>query len=149
MKHVAATISIPNGRNVVATIKLEGYGADFRIGWPSSKKEVAPRSCAFVYVKNAVQSAERVFSSNAIGTRQPGDSLVHFESRNVTNFSRFPSRSFEYSGDVAITYVGFSFNVSHHPQTLSHTFCDPLLLCSFHHLSFKSCQPSRRVPELV
>jgi len=36
--------------------------------------------------------------------------LIYFESRNVTNASRFPSRAFEYSGNEYITYVGFSFN---------------------------------------
>lgn len=70
---------------------------------------------AMILVKNAFSPAEtKPYSQNAIGKRQHGDELLYFVSRNVTNNSRFPSKSFEYVGDdtTQITYVGFSFNVS-------------------------------------
>lgn len=79
-----------------------------------ASKNAPSRSLAMVFVKNATRSAEAKNSSkNAIGVRRLGDELLYFESRNVTNASRFPSRSFEYVGDdrTSITYVGFSFNV--------------------------------------
>lgn len=72
------------------------------------------RSLAFVYKKNATNPIGiKSFAQNAIGRRRKGDELIYFQSRNVTNASRFPSRAFEYSGsNEYITYVGFSFNVS-------------------------------------
>lgn len=74
-----------------------------------------PKSIAFVFKRNSTKTEEKPFAQNAIGRRQEGDELMHFESHNVTNYSRFPSRVFEYSGlykGEYITYVGFSFNVS-------------------------------------
>ncbi len=76
------------------------------------RKDYETKSVTFIYKRNAIQSTAKPFASqNAIGHRRKNDSLIHFESRNVTNVSRFPSRAFEYSGDEYITYVGFSFNV--------------------------------------
>lgn len=116
MKNIDATISIPNARNVTATISLRGFGMNFMPiirGWPFDKDESTPKSYTVVYVKNATATPSgKSFASNAIGSRQTGDQLIYFESRNVTNVSRFPSRAFEYSGEDSITYVGFSFNVS-------------------------------------
>lgn len=118
LKNIDATISIPNARNVTATITLSGFGMNLvpvLSGWPFNKEDKSPKSYTVVYVKNATSASarsEKTFASNAIGSRQPGDGLIYFESRNVTNVSRFPSRAFEYSGVDSITYVGFSFNVS-------------------------------------
>ncbi|XP_037046648.1 uncharacterized protein LOC119081670 [Bradysia coprophila] len=119
-KIVKATIHIPNAMNVTASIELSGDAAEFQHSLQFSKvfpehasKNAESRSLAMVFVKNAVPSVEaKQYSQNAIGVRQYGDELLYFESRNVTNVSRFPSRSFEYVEDdkTHITYVGFSFN---------------------------------------
>lgn len=121
-KIVTATVHIPNATNVIATINLSGQAATFQhsldfVGFyhAHASKNAPSKSLAVVYVKNATSSVEsRPYSQNAIGSRQNGDELLYFESRNVTNSSRFPSRSFEFTGDnrTRITYVGFSFNVS-------------------------------------
>lgn len=114
MKNIDATISVPNARNVTATISLYGFGMNLMpimSGWPFEKGENSLKSYTVVYVKNATTINEKTYASNSIGSRQPGDRLIYFESRNVTNVSRFPSRAFEYSGVDSITYVGFSFNV--------------------------------------
>lgn len=76
------------------------------------KEGSATKSITFIYKKNADLLQVKPFAQNAIGRRRENDELVHFESRNVTNISRFPSRVFEYSGSEYITYVGFSFNVT-------------------------------------
>lgn len=116
-KKIEATISIPNARNVTATISLRGFVMILMPTlqrWPFDKEDTSAKSYTVVYVKNATSTpSNKTFASNSIGNRQPGDQLIYFESRNVTNVSRFPSRAFEYSGDeYAITYVGFAFNVS-------------------------------------
>lgn len=79
------------------------------------------RSITFIYKKKADSLQVKAFARNAIGRRRKNDELVHFESRNVTNISRFPSRVFEYSGSVYITYVGFSFNVTELKSSLSNS----------------------------
>lgn len=117
MKNIEATISIPHAHNVTATISLRGFGMNLMPilqGWPFDKEDTSPKSYTVIYVKNATaRPSEKTVASNSIGNRQPGDQLIYFESRNVTNVSRFPSRAFEYSGDeYSITYVGFAFNVS-------------------------------------
>lgn len=75
------------------------------------------QSMIIIYVKNK-SPIQKPFAKNSIGKRLSGDRLIHFESRNVTNNSRFPSRSFDYNGKDYITYVGFSFNVR------MHKFCE-------------------------
>lgn len=115
MKNIDATISVPDAQNVTVTISMYGFGQNFlqTTGsyWPFTKDEVSSRSYTFVYARNAKLSKKPI-ASNSLGARQQGDQLLHFESRNVTNISRFPSRAFEYSGDESITYVRFAFNVS-------------------------------------
>ncbi|KAG4066715.1 hypothetical protein HA402_007351 [Bradysia odoriphaga] len=74
------------------------------------RNDYETKSMTFIYKKNADSSRKKPFAQNAVGRRREGDSLLHFESRNITNSSRFPSRAFEYSGSDFITYVGFSFN---------------------------------------
>lgn len=92
-------------------------------GWPFDKDDTASKSYTVVYVKNATASQSgKTFASNSIGCRQTGDQLIYFESRNVTNVSRFPSRAFEYSGDDLITYVGFAFNVRFFCEFYCETF---------------------------
>lgn len=107
---------------MAVTIDISGDAAKFKHSLDfvdfyheHSSKNAPSKSFAMIYVKNATSSATRKqYSQNAIGSRQMGDELLYFESRNVTNGSRFPSRSFEYTGSdkTRITYVGFSFNVS-------------------------------------
>lgn len=98
---------------MTATIEIYAFGI---IELPSFgrwlKDDYDTKSLTFVYKKNSNKSLKtKPFAQNAIGRRRNGDKLVYFESRNVTNASRFPSRAFEYSGNAYITYVGFSFNV--------------------------------------
>lgn len=109
---VNAKVNIYNSQNVRVTISVYGesnlpfgYMPVFR-----QMEELNLKSLTFVYVKDALPSDARK-SQNSIGNRQKGDQLIHFESRNVTNSNRFPSRGFHYSGHEYITYVGFSFNV--------------------------------------
>lgn len=107
---------------MTASIYISGEAAKFQHSLDfvdfyheHSSKNAPSKSITMIYVKNATSSATiKPYSQNAIGSRQKGDELLHFESRNVTNVSRFPSKSFEYSGNdqTRITYVGFSFNVS-------------------------------------
>lgn len=119
-KRVKATIHIPNATHVIAKINMSGQAAKFQhslafveVYHNHASKNAPSRSLAMVFEKN-VTSAVKQHSQNVIGTRQNGDELLYFESRNVTNRNRFPSRSFEYVGDdkTRITYVGFSFDVS-------------------------------------
>lgn len=112
MRKFVATISIPYASNVTATLSIHGFNMNSMLEAYSFDKEVtSSKSYTVVYVKNATKS-ERTFATNSIGIRQPGDQLIYFESRNITNYSRFPSRAFEYAGEDSITYVGFAFNVS-------------------------------------
>lgn len=111
-----ATIHINNVKNVKATLSIYGQGITSISmgGW--FKKQQATKSLTFIYVKNALLPLSiKQFAQNSIGNRRQNDKLIYFESRNVTNAHRFPSKSFEYSGSESneyITYVGFSFNVS-------------------------------------
>jgi len=100
-------ISIKNALNVTAVLNIYG------VGYPISvvMRDQGARSCTVIYAKKARPSENsKQFAQNSIGKRREGDTLIYFQSRNVTNVSRFPSRSFEYSGNKYITYVGFSFN---------------------------------------
>lgn len=111
-----ANVHINGAKNVTATLSIYGigYSALDLGGW--FKKQRATKSITYIYVKNASSNVNvKPVPKNSIGHRREGDQLLHFESRNVTNVSRFPSKSFEYSGSESneyITYVGFSFNVS-------------------------------------
>jgi len=114
LQNIEATIFVHNALNVTATITIYSYGVAFLPilkQWPYEKDDYATKSVTIIYKKNAtVSDVPRSFSRNAIGSRQSGDGLIYFESRNITNISRFPSKAFEYSGDDFITCVGFSFN---------------------------------------
>lgn len=103
---------------MTATIEIYRYGI---VEMPSFgrwlKEGYDTKSITFVYKKRADSLQAKPFAQNAIGRRRKNDELVHFESRNVTNISRFPSRAFEYSGSEYITYVGFSFNVTERNQS--------------------------------
>lgn len=112
-KKVTAKIHINNVHGFTATISVRGESH-----MPFSYLEAFQRiedlnfkSLTLVFVRKARPSV-KANAQNSIGNRRHGDKLLHFESRNVTNFSRFPSRVFQYSGKDYITYVGFSFNVS-------------------------------------
>lgn len=105
-------VSIKNALNVKATLKIRGMGM---IPLPTMglRKLHQTKSLTYVHVRNSSESrSQKESAQNSIGTRRSGDQLLHFESRNVTNKSRFPSRAFEYASGEYITYVGFSFNVS-------------------------------------
>ncbi|KAJ6643356.1 hypothetical protein Bhyg_08316, partial [Pseudolycoriella hygida] len=125
LKNIDAIISIPNARYVTATITMKGFGMNLMPilkGWQLTSDATSTQSYTMIYVKNAERHSPKTYSTNSIGTRQPGDQLIYFESKNITNVSRFPSRAFEYSGDDAITYVGFSFNSPTAMALLNTTF---------------------------
>lgn len=105
-------VIIKNAVNVTANLEILGMGM---ISMPSMglRKLERTKSITYVHVRNSNPSInQKKFSQNSIGQRRHGDQLIHFESRKVTNKSRFPSKEFEYAGGEYITYVGFSFNVS-------------------------------------
>lgn len=104
-----AKIHINDTLNVKATLKVYKGGTYTFV--PSFGNLEATKSVVIIYAKNA-SPTHKPFAQNSIGKRQRGDNLIHFQSRKVTNASRFPSRSFEYVSEDYITYVGFSFNVS-------------------------------------
>lgn len=125
-KRLRVRIRIPNARKVYATIDMSGetvnhpdFEASLEFYNQYLSRTAESSSVAMVFRKNAIRSvATKPNFQNSIGLRQSGDELLHFESRNVTNISRFPSRSFQYVGgnDTRITYVGFSFNVVIFPK---------------------------------
>lgn len=66
-------------------------------------------------MKDASPPPSKSNVQTSIGKRQTGDRLLHFESKDVRNYSRFPSRAFSYNGsdrDEYLTYAKFSFSVS-------------------------------------
>lgn len=99
-----ATINIKNATYVTATLKI------YTINLPHYLTGLSRYSITYVHVKNASQ-IEKPYAQNSIGKRRTGDELIYFDSRNVTNISRFPSKVFEYSGGEYLTSVRFSFNV--------------------------------------
>jgi len=110
-KLIEGQIDINNALNVTATITIYGYGI---VQMPSFhrwlRNDYITKSLTYIYKKNYDSNQVKQFAQNSIGRRREGDELIHFQSRNVTNASRFPSRAFEYSGTEYITYAGFSFN---------------------------------------
>ncbi|XP_037036840.1 uncharacterized protein LOC119074664 [Bradysia coprophila] len=105
-----AQVSIKNATNVTATLRIHGMGM---MTLPSMglRKLTSTRSVAYVHAKSSIPSIKQNgFVQSLIGKRRNGDELIHFESRNVRNQNRFPSRAFEYSGSEYITCVGFSFD---------------------------------------
>ncbi|KAJ6648691.1 hypothetical protein Bhyg_03922 [Pseudolycoriella hygida] len=105
-------VRIDNAVNVLATISAYGLGVDPKMR--NNFVEQPTKGVTYIHAKkSAFSSDSKHFGQNSIGRRQKNDELIYFESRNVTNKSRFPSRSFEYLGqnlNAFITYVGFSFN---------------------------------------
>jgi len=99
-----ATISIKNATHVTATLTI------YTFNLPQYLRGVSRHSITYVHVKNTSTSLESPYAQNAIGKRRKGDQLVYFESRNVTNIKRFPSRIFEHTGSEYLTYVAFSFS---------------------------------------
>lgn len=110
MQTFNAQVHIRNAFNVTATLRIFGVGMS-SLSIMGLRKLQATKSLTYVHVKNSIKS-QKQFAQNSIGKRRKGDQLLHFESRNVTNKSRFPNRAFEYAGEEFITYVGFSFDVS-------------------------------------
>lgn len=115
-------VRVNDAKNVTATLSVYGKAAPPPPRYISTQGFLSlfdpsklTKSLTYIHVKNASVSDLKPFSQNSIGQRRQGDQLIYFESKNVTNISRFPSKLFEYSGSVSneyITYVGFSFNVS-------------------------------------
>ncbi|KAG4066041.1 hypothetical protein HA402_001288 [Bradysia odoriphaga] len=103
-----AKININDTLNVKATMKIYKQGT--YIYAPSLFNMDATKSITTIHSKSAQSAQKPIGTRTTIGRRQKGDELIHFQSRNVTNASRFPSGIFEYSGQEYITYVGFSFN---------------------------------------
>lgn len=70
------------------------------------------QSFTIVQIENSKNPKK--YRSNAVGERQPGDKLIYFQSQNVTNTAKFSEAEFIFLGKTqqAITYVGFSFDVS-------------------------------------
>ncbi|KAG4067682.1 hypothetical protein HA402_005454 [Bradysia odoriphaga] len=105
-----AQIHINNTKNVLATVTIyETNYLEFTYvlkGGPENNK-----SFTFLYMTDAFPSPQP-YVQTSIGKRQTGDDLLHFESRTVTNYNRFPSRVFSYGGAVGeyLTYVRFSLN---------------------------------------
>lgn len=98
-----ATIHIKNATHVTANLTI------YTLDLPQYRRGLSRYSITYIYVKNAT-STVKPYAQNSIGKRRKGDELIYFESRNVTNTNRFPSRVFEYSGSEYLTYVSFSFN---------------------------------------
>lgn len=115
--NVNAKVNIYSGVNVRVTIWVHGE-SKLPFGYFKAFRDIENvelKSLTFIYVKNALPPiSSKEYAQNAIGNRRNGDQLIYFETRNVTNFNRFPSRAMQYSGkgNEYITYVGFSFNVS-------------------------------------
>jgi len=111
--NINAKVTIPNTKHGSATISVFGE-SNLPFGYMEAFRRMEIlhfQSLTYIYVKKTLPPPiPKLYAQNAIGNRQPGDQLIYFESRNVTNSSRFPSRGFQYSGDEYITYVGFSFN---------------------------------------
>ncbi|KAG4070499.1 hypothetical protein HA402_005731 [Bradysia odoriphaga] len=116
-ENVHATIHIDNAYRVTAIISIYGslpasipkYGGFGRSAY-------IQKSLTYINVKNATRAntgtkiANKNYE-NSIGARRRDDQLLYFESKNVRNNSRFPSRSVSYSADDEyINYVGFSFD---------------------------------------
>lgn len=121
---VDATISIPNGVNVTVAITMTGFGSEMLKVLQTSDflreilyegQSAFPQSFTVVHVQNAYANITKSpVRHSSVGKRQAGDLLIYFCSKNVTNLSHFASKLFEFVGTEgdAITYVGFTFNVS-------------------------------------
>lgn len=112
MPNFFAKIRIDPTSDVRATLKI--YKTGPHTPYLNVRYGGASKSVTFIYSKPAPSVKESINVQSSIGQRQNGDELVHFQSRNVTNLNRFPSRAFQYAGEDYITYVGFSFNVGIH-----------------------------------
>lgn len=99
-----ATIHIKNATHVTANLTIYTFNLPYYL------KGLSRYSVTYVHVKNTT-AIQTPHSQNSIGERRRGDELIYFNSRNVTNINRFPSKAFEYSGSEYLTYVRFSFNV--------------------------------------
>jgi len=119
---VDATIHIDSAYNVTVVISIYGSLSRFiprYVGFP--KSHYREQSLTFVDVRNATKTSTKTYR-NSIGMRRKNDQLLFFESKNVTNHHRFPSRSFSYSADTYINYVGFSFDSPTAVALLNTTF---------------------------
>lgn len=111
MQKFDAQVTIKNARNVTATLKLRGMGMS-ALPNMGLRKLYDTKSLIYIHVRKSNRSSNEQFYQNAIGKRRPGDELLFFESKNITNHNRFPSSSIEYSNGEYLTYASFSFSVS-------------------------------------
>jgi len=113
--NVDATIHIDSAYNVTAIISIYGtLSAHIPRYVGFSKSDYHQKSLTFIDVRNANKNLNKNLKKhyqNSIGSRRKNDRLLFFQSKNVTNISRFPARYSSYSEDSAfINYVGFSFD---------------------------------------
>lgn len=118
-ENVDATIHINSAYNVTAIISIYGSLAAYIPKYVGFSRSVyIQKSLTYIHVRNATRTnrGSKIVNKNyenTIGMRRRHDRLLFFESKNVRNNSRFPSRSFSHSADDEyISYVGFSFDVS-------------------------------------
>lgn len=113
--NVNAKVNIHNAQHAKASVSVFGT-SNLPFGYMQAFRQMEQIHCkslTYIYVKKTLPpTVQKLYAQNSIGNRRHGDQLIHFESRNVTNSSKFPSRGFQYAGDEYLTYVGFSFNVS-------------------------------------
>ncbi len=108
-----AKIDVNDTLNVKASLRIHKRGIKSNIAPYFNMEDL--QSITIVYAKNAKNTTlnrDSIPAQNSIGRRQTGDELIHFQSRNITNMNRFPSKAFEYAGPDYITYVAFRFNVN-------------------------------------
>ncbi|KAJ6643969.1 hypothetical protein Bhyg_08934 [Pseudolycoriella hygida] len=62
------------------------------------------KSFKFLYMRDA-HSSVKPYVQTSIGQRQSGDQLLHFESKIVRNYTKFPLRVFSYDGTESNEYL--------------------------------------------
>lgn len=116
-------VHVVNGTKVKASVTIFSEPDLFRYMDMSflndNSVKPKPSSFAIVHVRRANATRQELKTSqSSVGTRQLGDKLIFFDSKHVTNTSRFPEDAFEFNGGQSITSVQFSFNVSNYLYNL-------------------------------
>lgn len=118
---INATVYITNATNFSVILTIYGHGgfidifSDTSFGTPLHQEVKRRQSFTIVQIQNSTELKK--YRHNAVGHRQPGDKLIYFKSKNIKNTAKFAEDEFIFTGksNQAITYVGFSFNVSKVP----------------------------------
>lgn len=109
-----ATLNIVNGTNVHVTGEIYGPAVsviDDLSRFTQHSNHVKPKTMTVVYGHNSTKTRNRKIN---LGSRQPGDKLIEYQTKNVTLSYRFAETEFVYHDEHKhITSVGFSFDVSH------------------------------------